>query len=246
MLNAYIKEFVLFPMPIWVAVLVGLWCLARERQRLGYGALALAGLLWWLSVTPLVVYTLASHWQVHTDPRLQPKGAEAVVVLGAGAVYRNGYHLNQEGWQRLQEAVWIAHQYHLPLIISDGVRYRRWTGAQLMARAARNRLLTEPSMLEEQSTNTHENARFTARLLRLKSIHRVILVSSALHLPRAAAEFRAAGVAVVLDGVDEVTPHALSWEDVLPSEEAYALARSLEHEWLAWGLYRLHTRLHGQ
>ncbi len=46
-------------------------------------------------------------------------------------------------------------------------------------------------LTEDQSRNTHENAQFAERLLCAHQIETIILVTSAMHMPRAVAEFRA-------------------------------------------------------
>ena len=52
-------------------------------------------------------------------------------------------------------------------------------------------------LLEEQSLTTYENALYSAPLLRERGIGRVLLVTSAFHMPRAVAVFEAQGVEVV-------------------------------------------------
>ena len=49
-------------------------------------------------------------------------------------------------------------------------------------------------MLETASRNTYENAVNSKRLLGAHGLHKVLLVTSALHMPRALALFRALGI----------------------------------------------------
>jgi uncharacterized SAM-binding protein YcdF (DUF218 family) len=51
--------------------------------------------------------------------------------------------------------------------------------------------------VENQSGDTYENARFSARLLRTAGVHRIVLVTESTHEWRAAHEFMAAGFEVV-------------------------------------------------
>lgn len=51
-------------------------------------------------------------------------------------------------------------------------------------------------LLEENSRNTRENASFSARLLKERGIGRVLLVTSALHMPRALKLFSEQGLQV--------------------------------------------------
>ena len=50
---------------------------------------------------------------------------------------------------------------------------------------------------EDRSRNTHENARFSAALLKADGVATVVLVAHSMDMPRARAEFAAAGIATV-------------------------------------------------
>jgi uncharacterized SAM-binding protein YcdF (DUF218 family) len=52
-------------------------------------------------------------------------------------------------------------------------------------------------VLEDQSRSTEENAEFSARIGRQRGIHRILLVTSSLHMPRASLLFREAGFEVI-------------------------------------------------
>jgi len=51
--------------------------------------------------------------------------------------------------------------------------------------------------VEDRSRNTHENARMSAALLTADGVARVVLVGHSFDLPRATAEFNAAGIATI-------------------------------------------------
>jgi uncharacterized SAM-binding protein YcdF (DUF218 family) len=73
--------------------------------------------------------------------------------------------------------------------------------------------------LEAASRNTHENAIFSARLLKPQAGQRWLLVTSATHMPRAVGCFRKAGFDVVAWPVDYRTPPRLgiaSFNNSLP------------------------------
>ena len=60
-------------------------------------------------------------------------------------------------------------------------------------------------VLEERSHSTLENAQFTARLARERHIRDVLLVTSAVHMPRASLLFRDAGIDAIPVPVPEST-----------------------------------------
>ena len=91
-----------------------------------------------------------------------------------------------------------------------------------------------PRWYEDQAYDTFENARNSARLLRADGIDRVLLVSDATHLWRAAHEFRAAGIEVdpapVTVEVRELP--APGWISLLPNPESLGRSRQALYELL--------------
>ena len=66
-----------------------------------------------------------------------------------------------------------------------------------MAAAAKDELGVPVRWQEDRSADTRENAAFSAEMLRPHGVRRVLLVTSAWHMPRAVAAFEAAGISVV-------------------------------------------------
>ena len=94
-------------------------------------------------------------------------------------------------------------------------------------------------LIEEQSRSTYENAQHTAQLLQRHEIKQILLVTSALHLPRALATFRAARIDALPAPTDfEVMPeppHPLRW---LPDAEALFDSTRALKEYLGLWVYR--------
>jgi len=101
----------------------------------------------------------------------------------------------------------------------------------------------ERFMLESRSRTTDENAAFTRDLVKPQPGQRWLLVTSAFHMPRAVAVFRAAGFAVEAYPVDWRTR---GWVDAAsPFEllsEGLARADLAAHEWVGLLIYRLAGR----
>lgn len=120
--------------------------------------------------------------------------ADAIVVLGC-RILPSGRPTPAAA--RRAEAA--AEAYRLgaaPQIIASGGR--RW-GSQVEAEALRRTLVhagvPEGAVMRELwSLTTHENAIYSAALLRRIAARRVLVVTCAWHMPRALADFRAAGV----------------------------------------------------
>lgn len=173
--------------------------------------------------------------------------AGAVVVLGGGI--RAGtpdwpYPDLRAAADRAWHAARIFHADKAPVIVVSGGSIP-WLGdAATEAEAMREFLwdLGVPAdavLLEDRSRSTYENARFTAELLRERDMGEVLLVTSALHMPRALATFRAAGVDAIAAPTDyEVRPvpnQPLRW---LPDAEALQDSTRALKEYLGLWVYR--------
>ncbi|MBV5273815.1 MAG: YdcF family protein, partial [Lamprocystis purpurea] len=67
-------------------------------------------------------------------------------------------------------------------------------------------------VLEEQSRNTRENARFSVALLRERGIGSMVLVTSALHMRRALGLFAAEGMQVFPAATDHEARRPAAWQ----------------------------------
>lgn len=87
-------------------------------------------------------------------------------------------------------------------------------------------------VLEPASRNTIENARFTADLLQDRGITRVLLVTSALHMPRSVALFEQQGLEIIPAATDhEVRPEP-AWRLWLPNTNALDGSSRAIKEWI--------------
>ncbi len=98
----------------------------------------------------------------------------------------------------------------------------------------------EQVLLEEGSATTWENAREARRLLREKHWDCMLLVTSALHMRRAVATFRSAGIPVIPVATDhEVVYRSFTGLDYLPDAEALAASSRAFKEYLGFWIYEL-------
>lgn len=128
--------------------------------------------------------------------------ADAVVVLGGGGHVgwsrREGVTADALPYSRLAAGarLWLAGR--APRVILSGGGDNGHSEARGMARAiATLGVPRRVLLLEQRSTDTRGNAGYTAQLARRHGIRRVLLVTSALHMPRAELLFRRAGLDVV-------------------------------------------------
>jgi uncharacterized SAM-binding protein YcdF (DUF218 family) len=96
-------------------------------------------------------------------------------------------------------------------------------------------------LVEDRSLDTHQNALFSFQLLSARGIRNILLVTSAAHMPRAAAAFRKVGFAVVPAPADFITGWAaldlpLAW---WPNAQSMSQSDAAVKEWLGLFAYRL-------
>jgi uncharacterized SAM-binding protein YcdF (DUF218 family) len=194
-----LKALILPPSGPLLLGLAGLLCWPR-RPRLGFALCAVALGSLWLLATPVIsdALTRSAERYPALDPAHLTSGqasAQAIVILGGG-VRRHAPEVGADAPSthadlRLIEGAKIARVTHLPILISGS-----GGEAAAMRRFLEDDLQVPVRWAESASTTTHENAIFSARLLRKEGIDRIILVTSSSHMVRAAAEFAAAGLDV--------------------------------------------------
>ncbi len=102
--------------------------------------------------------------------------------------------------------------------------------------------------LEDQSQNTEENALFSARILKEKGVSQVLLITSAMHMPRSVQMFESQGVQVIPAPTD-YTVTRTGWENLwhgsiqegilnlLPTSGNIALTTNVLKEYIGMGMY---------
>ncbi len=178
-------------------------------------------------------------------PRADLLGPGAIVVLDAGrqegAREFAGDTAKPLTLERLHYCAWLYRQLAqgqaaVPVLVSGN------GAGPLMVTLLRESYGVPVAWCEPHSRNTHQNAQFSAALLRAAGITHVVLVTHFWHLPRAAAAFRQTGLRVTpaplgfaaLDrserGLLALVPRATAWQG---SYLAF-------HEWigLAWYTFR--------
>ena len=172
--------------------------------------------------------------------------AHAIVVLGGGynessPEYGNASALSRDSEKRAVYGLELSRKYGLPLLFSGG---RAFDSKQPGSEAeAAGRLWLSLGMspdhmtLETESKDTKGNATSVARLA---GDGPFILVTSAIHIPRAMFSFQKAGLRVIAAPTDyraKRTP--LSWWDFLPNTSSLQDSFFALHEYLGILYYRL-------
>jgi uncharacterized SAM-binding protein YcdF (DUF218 family) len=238
-----------------VLALVLIW---RQRPRWATLAISLALALLLASSNSWMATALMRSLEWQHLPTADLPQAEAIVVLG-GAIKsemppRPWIDVAEEGDRVLHGAqLYLADK--APLIIFSGGRITWGQGgvrpeAEDMAELAI--ALGVPSaaiITETESLNTYQNAVNVREILEERGIQTILLVTSALHMPRSLAIFKRQGLAAVPAPTDfHITEDVLTlaqttWQGQVLSwipqtENLHYLTRALK-EYIGIGIYRL-------
>ncbi len=236
-----------------VVAAIAAWRAKPERRLAVRLTVLLAGLLWAVS-TPLVGY-LASWSLERSYPPMQgfPEDAEAIVVLSGGlCVYDadgKNVELRTDTALRTIHGAELYHRAGRKPIVATGGKVSPDTPGPTLAEAMGKLLLElgvgpDDLVLETKSRTTYENALYTHEILAKRNVRRIVLVTSATHMPRALRCFRAVGFDVVPGACNyragwlHVTPTTF-----LPSAQAMTDVEAAYHEWLGLAWYWFHGRL---
>lgn len=159
--------------------------------------------------------------QQYLPPSMPPQ-AEVIVVLGgateAAVAPRTSVEVNGAG-DRVIAGVRLYREKAAPIVLLSG-GIISWMSSRPSTPATEMRDLMvfmgvpeNALVLQDQSQNTHEDAVYSAKILNEKNIHTIILVTSAIHMPRSVALFEAQGFKVIPYPVDySVTDY--DWHDL--------------------------------
>ena len=108
-----------------------------------------------------------------------------------------------------------------------------------MASALQNEFVTPVKWLESHSVNTAENAQYSAQILKNAGIQRILLVTDAMHMPRAMMMFRQQGIDAVAAPTMFFANEPPGLSDLIPGVEGLRRSNYAIYEWLGIVWYKL-------
>lgn len=175
----------------------------------------------------------------------QARAADAIVIVGGGvrraAPEYGGDTLGRLTLERVRYGALVARKTGLPVLASGGTVYGGAAEAALIKAALEQEFGVPVKWTEARSRNTRENAYESAAILRDAGIRRVVLVAHGFDMPRAKAEFTAAGLHVIpaptlVTAASFTFDHPIEW---LPSMSALSGSYYALYELLANAVRRV-------
>lgn len=247
-IDALVRILLLPPTNLLVLLCAG-WLLQRRHPRAGKLMAATAVVLLLVLSSARGSMLLVRPLEDLSAPleNVTAHGAQAIVVLGAGSIYRSPEYAGQDipdevALIRLRYGAHLHHTTGLPLLVTggngkpDGSMQAKALG---MARALREDFRAPVKWVEPDAADTQQNAVFSARLLRADGVKRVLLVTHAMHMPRAREAFERAGLEVVPAPTAFYSRGRMSLLGWLPSAAGMYRSYYAMHEWIGLLWYRV-------
>ena len=199
-----VGAFILPPGLFFLLLLLGV-ILRLRFYRTGQSLIYSAILLLLLMSLPIISNPLLHLYETTPaldDAALAHTQAKAIVVLGGGryadAPEYHGDTVSRYSLERIRYGAWLQRKTKLPILVTGGNVYggNRPAEAELMKQVLAQDFLALVPWVEKDSRTTYENAIYSRKILAKEGITNIILVTHAMHMPRAIEVFEKAGFTV--------------------------------------------------
>ena len=245
---AKILSRLMYPSTLVLLLLLLAFVLLLIRRRRGAGlSLLIALVLVFLGSSPIASGIHDRHErQYPPTPVAQSPTADAIVLLAGDVSIPIPPRVeSQVRGNRSVHTLRLYRAGKAPLIIVSGGNVFSQEGFRPEAAYTADLLeewgIPESAIIfEGNSRNTRENALETSRLLKNRQLNRVLLVTSAFHMPRALATFHGVGIDAIPSpssiSAELAQPTLLNW---IPSLNGLATMQSVMHEKIGIFVYRI-------
>jgi len=171
---------------------------------------------------------------------------QAIVVLSGGIIssapeYDEDMTVSTRTLVRARYAAYLSKKTKLPLLVSGGHVFDESIAseASVLASVLQSEFMVSVRWMDEQSRNTAENAIYSHNVLSKEGVNRVILVTHASHMKRAAEQFERVGFDIIPAPTSLAVMPKLNIFLFLPSASALEMSSMTIHEWLGCLWYEI-------
>jgi len=245
----------LYPLGLACLLMIVTLVLMWKRDRWAPVPLIAALMILLLGSNGWIANALVRSLESQNIPQTELPAADAIVLLGGGTkpalAPRPGVDLSEEG-DRVLYAAQLYREGKAPWVIASGGRidWRRSGASEAADMAAILETLGVPPsaiLQDSKSLNTYENAVNVRQILNEQQLHRVLLVTSAMHMPRSLSIFQRQKI----EAIPAPTDFLVAKQDLqqpkkqtillnlLPDAERLQKTTKAIKEYFGIGIYRL-------
>jgi len=202
----------IYPLGLAIALLIfALVCLIRLRRRPAIAAVSIALVILYMSSISSLSGLLVRSLEYQNIPSAELPTSEAIVVLGGGTesqIYPRPWVEVGSAGDRILYGSRLWRQKKAPLLILTGGRISLLgkggrAESEDMAEIAEALGVERVAILQDpDSLNTYENAVNVQKILQKSNLNTILLVTSAIHMPRSLAIFRKLGIEAIAAPTD--------------------------------------------
>ncbi len=240
-----IATLLLPPLSLLLLLAVGITLCYRGNKH-GKHLVIASFLLLWTASTPF--FAEGSLHLLESSTKALPSthaSVDAIVILGGGTYFRPPEYdgmdtISDASLPRLRYGARLHRLDGTPILVTGGNPLGNpLPEAQQMRTALQKDFHVPVRWIEDQSANTLENARLSFKILQPAGATRILLVTHAWHMARAALAFRHAGFEVIEAPVEFSTRYQTTLLAFLPRAEALRCSEIFAHEVIGLFWYRL-------
>jgi uncharacterized SAM-binding protein YcdF (DUF218 family) len=177
-----------------------------------------------------------------------PDKQNLIIVLTSGWYRAKGedyeMKIGEAGWERITSAVHLWQRIGGHILVSGapapiGVGSIAAAMAEQMTKMGISR---EAILVEGKSRNTYQNLLFSKEMIKTPEQYNIILLTSAMHMPRAMLVARQLDLDVIPYPCDFRADTGFNWQGLVPSNEGPQATEKILHELLGYIYYWLRDR----
>ena len=237
-----------------LVIALGLWW---TKSKLTPAFISAALIILFLSGNTWVSNGLAQSLEWQNIPKGELPTADAIVVLGGG-IRSKAYPRPDVDFSEAGDRVWYGASLYragkAPKVIVSGGRIAWKGGGKPESEDLTNLLVTmgvpQVDIISEgESMNTRDNGVYVQKILKANNFKTILLVTSAMHMPRSMAIFKHLGIQAIAAPTDyrvsqlELDEPNLQTESVIlslmPDEEHLAVTTSAIREYIGMWVYKV-------
>ena len=236
----------LFSPFIWmfVCLLLYFW-LKNEKWKLFFKRLSIFILIFFSLGFPIKFFI--SKWEVPGVPFKKVANYEVGVVLSGMVEYNRDLNVlsARRGIDRLWQTITLYKKGKIKKILISGdsgyvIRKGLHEADQLKAVLVEWGIPEKDILVESKSKNTYENAKYSAKILKRKfKGQKILLITSAIHMPRAAACFKKQNLKFGIFTTDHyhIKTNEFTFDELIPSVGAFHLWEVYLKEVVGYNVY---------